>query len=73
MAIILWQTRSASRRLILSLIILSLLQRVIENKEYSYCTVDGKNPFRFFFFKYVYKKKTHRNYEIDVIDFMKII
>lgn len=72
MAIILWQTKSASRRLILSLIILSLLQRVIENKEYSYCTVDGKNPFRFFF-KYVYKKKPHRNYEIDVIDFMKLI
>lgn len=51
---------------------MSLLQRVIENKEYSYCTVDGKNPFRFFF-KYVYKKKPHRNYEIDVIDFMKLI
>lgn len=32
-----------------------------------------KKSFSFFFFKYVYKKKPHRNYEIDVIDFMKII
>lgn len=32
-----------------------------------------KKSFSFFFFKYVYKKKPHRNYEINVIDFMKII